>query len=49
MDMNIKNYEDLIAWTKSAVLVKQIYLLTRQKQFCKFYKLSSRMQGVAVF
>ena len=44
----VKNFEDLLVWQKSRVLVKEIYLLTRQEKFSKDFGLRDQIQRAAV-
>ena len=46
--MEIKRFEDLIAWQKARELTKQTYIMTRKEPFCKDFVLCSQIQRAAV-
>ncbi|MGO9013548.1 MAG: four helix bundle protein [Dissulfurispiraceae bacterium] len=44
----IERFEDLIAWQKARVLVKEIYRITKNQYFSKDFALSGQIQRAAV-
>jgi four helix bundle protein len=46
--MQVRNFEDLIAWQKASVLAKEIYRVTRQTSLKYDMGLSRQMQRAAV-
>jgi four helix bundle protein len=45
---NIKSYEDLLVWQKSMVLVKEIYILTKNFPKDEMFGLTSQIKRAAV-
>src|SRR6266568_765148 len=46
--MRVQRFQDLIAWQKSRVLARDIYEITRKRDFGHDFKLASQMQRAAV-
>jgi four helix bundle protein len=46
--MQVRNFEDLIAWQKASVLAKEVYRVTRQTSLKHDMGLSRQMQRAAV-
>jgi four helix bundle protein len=44
----VQRFEDLIAWQKARVLVKDIYLCTRQGSFARDFALANQIQRAGV-
>ncbi len=43
-----ERFEDLIAWQKARVLVKEVYLATREPRFARDFALANQIQRAAV-
>ncbi len=43
-----ERFEDLIAWQKARVLTKEIYLVSKDGDFARDFRLGGQMQGAAV-
>ena len=46
--VKIKNFEDLIAWQKARELTREIYKLTKKREFSKDFGLCNQIQRAAV-
>jgi four helix bundle protein len=44
----IKRFEDIQAWQEARILVKQVYLLTREGEFARDFGLRDQIQRAAV-
>ncbi len=44
----IKRFEDILAWQEGRLLVKQIYILTREGEFARDFGLRDQIQRAAV-
>jgi len=48
MENRIDKFEDLIAWQKARELTRNIYEITRTREFAKDFRLSGQIQSAAV-
>jgi four helix bundle protein len=46
--MRVQRFEDLIAWQKSRALAREIYEITRTREFGRDFALAGQMQRAAV-
>jgi four helix bundle protein len=46
--LKIEKFEDLVAWQKARLLVKEVYLVTQNGSFAKDYALSGQIQRSTV-
>ena len=44
----IRRFEDIVAWQKSRVLVREVYLLTMAQPFCRDFVLRDQMHRAAI-
>ena len=48
MKKKITRFEDLVAWQKARVLVRDIYRISRQRPFCRDFTMCDQIRGSAL-